>query len=82
MTKTLEDWKSFLFDAIEEVRCAPMSEADRDALIEFVKEESERIFYGPSPVSEVVTTSAEPPEPVEYEEPDDEDAFTDLGYRR
>jgi hypothetical protein len=82
MTKTLEDWKSFLFDSIEEVRGAPMTDADRDILVAFVVKEAERIYFGPDAVSQVVTTTTEPPELVEYDEPADEDAFTDLGYRR
>jgi hypothetical protein len=82
MTKTLEDWKSFLFDAIEEVRCAPMLDADRDILVAFVVKEAERIYFGPDTVSQVVTTTTEPSEPVEYEEAENEDAFISLGYRR
>jgi hypothetical protein len=29
-----------------------------------------------------VVTDTEPPEPVEYNEPDDENAFNSIGYRR
>ena len=79
MTKTLQEWKAFLFDAIEEVRCTPMSDADRDVLVEFIKEESESIFFGPSPASEMVISDMTPPPAPEHGA---DDAWSDLGYER
>jgi hypothetical protein len=66
MTKTLDGWKSFLFDAIEEVRCSPIADADRDVLVAFVVKEAERIYFGPSPSSQ---------------EPEREDPWASIGYR-
>jgi hypothetical protein len=44
---TLEDWKRFFRNHIEEARCAVMTDRDREALIDYVKEEAELIFYSP-----------------------------------
>jgi hypothetical protein len=52
LPNTLDGWKTFIMDALEEARCAPMSDADRDVLVEFVREHAERIYFGPSPPSQ------------------------------
>jgi hypothetical protein len=66
LPNTLDGWKTFLMDAIEEVRCTPMSDTDRDALVEFVREHAEMIYFGPSPPSQ---------------ELDREDPWASTGYR-
>jgi hypothetical protein len=62
----LAGWKAFLMEALEEARCAIMTDDDRDVLVAFVKGEAERIYYGPSP-----PTSA----------PKQETAWADIGYQ-
>ena len=44
---TLEDWKRYFRNHIEEARCAVMTDRDREALIEHLKEEVELIFFSP-----------------------------------
>ena len=44
---TLEDWKRYFRDHIEEVRFAIMTDKDREALIAYLQEEAELIFYSP-----------------------------------
>jgi hypothetical protein len=44
---TLEDWKRFFRNHIEEARCAIMTGKDREALIDYVKEEAELICFSP-----------------------------------
>ena len=44
---TLEEWKRFFRNHIEEARCAVMTDRDREALIVYVKEDAELIFYSP-----------------------------------
>jgi hypothetical protein len=44
---TLEDWQQFFRDHIEEARCAVMTDRDREALIEYLKENAELIYFSP-----------------------------------
>jgi hypothetical protein len=74
----LKEWKQFLMGALEEARCAPMTDADRDALVAFVVKEAERIYYGPSPVSDVIPKTP----PASSQQLEREDAFSDIGYER
>jgi hypothetical protein len=46
---TLEGWKRVFRNRIEEARCAVMTDRDREALIDYVKEKAELIFYSPFP---------------------------------
>lgn len=43
----LESWKRYFRYHIEEARCAVMPDKDREALIDYVKEEAELIFFSP-----------------------------------
>jgi hypothetical protein len=45
--RSLEGWKRYFRDHIEEARCAVMPDDERDELIEFVKEAAELIFFAP-----------------------------------
>lgn len=47
MPMTLEEWRRYFRDHIEEARCAVMTDRDREALIEYLKEDAELIFYSP-----------------------------------
>ena len=44
---SLDDWKRSFRNHIEEARRAVMLDRDREALIDYVKEEAELIFYSP-----------------------------------
>jgi uracil-DNA glycosylase len=45
----LAGWKVYFRDAIEEARCALMTDADRDVLVEFVQNQAQLIYYGEAP---------------------------------
>jgi hypothetical protein len=46
MPKSLDGWKAHFRTQIDEARRSDLSEAAREALIDYVREEAEMIFFG------------------------------------
>lgn len=67
LPNNLEGWKALFFEAIEEARCAAISDDDRDELVAYLKREAEKTLAGPPP-------------PARSPSVDRQDPWEDLGY--
>ena len=63
---TLREWEDLLFSALKAAQHSDLSDLDRDILHEFLREHIPLVLFAPAPPSQ---------------EPEREDAWTDLGYR-